>query len=89
MADVCGSASTRVLAVVYVAFVMHPGQLKLIIKWFTRSRLPKVVAAAQRVVTGFYVGMLTIVFVGAAAPPVIRARAAAPAQSNLHGGLAT
>ena len=78
-----------VLAVVYVAFVMHPGQLKLIIKWFTRSELPKVVAAAQRVVTGFYVGMLTIVFVGAAAPPVSRARAAAPAQSQLHGGLAT
>jgi len=59
------------LAVASVAFAMHPGRLRPLIKWFDRLRLPQVLAVAQRAVTGVYVGVLTIVFVGVAAPAAL------------------
>jgi hypothetical protein len=59
------------LAVASVAFALHPGRLRSVIEWFQRLSLPQVFAVVQRVATGVYVSLLTIVFVGAAAPAAL------------------
>jgi hypothetical protein len=59
------------LAAASVAFALYPGRLKTLIKWFNRLQLPQVVTVVQRVVTGVYIGILTIVFVGVTAPTAL------------------
>jgi hypothetical protein len=61
------------LALALLMLVLYPGRLKSLSKWFAakRNNPHDVASKAQRVVTGLYVGLLTIVFVGVAGPSAL------------------
>ena len=61
------------LAMASLILALYPDRLKRLTKWFDpdRPNPAKLAVAAQRAVTGLYIGVLTIVFVGAAGPSAL------------------
>ncbi len=61
------------LAAVSVILALYPDRLKRLVKWFDpdRPNPAQVASVAQRAVTGLYIGVLTIVFVGVAGPSAL------------------
>jgi hypothetical protein len=57
-----------ILAAASAAFAVRPARLKAVSAWFDRLRVADVTASGQRVLTGLYIGLLTITLGGAAAP---------------------
>jgi hypothetical protein len=57
-----------ILAAASAAFAVRPARLKAVRAWFDRLRVADVTASGQRVLTGLYIGLLTITLGGAAAP---------------------
>ena len=54
-----------------LAFIRWPGRLKTAAKRFERWQAVTVTEITERALTGLHVGLLTIVFVGLAAPPAV------------------
>lgn len=61
------------LAAASLAFIRWPGRLKAAAKRFERWQAVAVTEITERALTGLHVGLLTIVFVGLAAPPAVTA----------------
>ena len=61
------------LAAASLAFIRWPGRLKAAAKRFERWQAVAVTEITKRALTGLHVGLLTIVFVGLAAPPAVTA----------------
>jgi hypothetical protein len=59
------------LAAASLAFIRWPGRLKAAAKRFERWQAVTVTEITERALTGLHVGLLTIVFVGLAAPPAV------------------
>ncbi|MGH3293490.1 MAG: hypothetical protein ACRDP7_16955 [Trebonia sp.] len=59
------------LAAASLAFIRWPGRLKTAAKRFERWQAVTVTEITERALTGLHVGLLTIVFVGLAAPPAV------------------
>ena len=59
------------LAAASLVLATHQVRLKRLIKWFDWLSLARVASAAQRVLTGLYIGILTIAFVGVAGPSAL------------------
>jgi hypothetical protein len=59
------------LAAASLAFIRWPGRLKTAAKRFERWQAVTVTEITERALAGLHVGLLTIVFVGLAAPPAV------------------
>jgi hypothetical protein len=59
------------LAAASLAFIRWPGRLKEAAKRFERWRIAAVTEITERALTGLHIGLLTVVFVGLAAPPTL------------------
>ena len=60
-----------ILAGAVAAFAVWPARLRAVSEWFDRLRVADVTASGQRVLTGLYIGLLTITLAGAAAPDTL------------------
>lgn len=65
------TAAWLLLAAASLAFIRWPGRLKAAAKRFERWQAVTVTEITERALTGLHVGLLTIVFVGLAAPPAV------------------
>jgi hypothetical protein len=61
------------LAAASLAFIRWPARLKTAAKRFERWQAVAVTEITERALTGLHVGLLTVVFVGLAAPPAVTA----------------
>jgi hypothetical protein len=60
-----------ILALATVACTVWPARLRAITRWLDRSEVTSLVTAAQRILTGLNIGLLSVVLLAAAGPPVV------------------